>query len=108
MTTTIFGLKNCDKCRQALKDLNAEGRDPQFVDIRNEADLATLLPQWLDALGASALINTRSTTWRGLSEDERARAKIDAYGLLKEHPTLIKRPVISADGDIRVGWPLKL
>ncbi|MGV6819029.1 MAG: ArsC/Spx/MgsR family protein [Parvularcula sp.] len=104
MTTILFGLKNCDKCRQALKDLMAEGRDPEFVDIRTEADLATLLPEWIETVGASALINTRSATWRGLSETERERAKTDAYGLLREHPTLIKRPVISSDGDIGVGW----
>lgn len=48
-----------------------------------------------------ALVNTRSTTWRGLSEQERARAP-DA--LLAEHPPLMKRPLIDADGTLYLGW----
>ncbi|MEM6576840.1 MAG: ArsC/Spx/MgsR family protein, partial [Pseudomonadota bacterium] len=53
------------------------------------------------AAGADTLINRRSTTWRGLSEDERST---DPQSLLTEHPTLIKRPVIEAGEAIHVGW----
>lgn len=49
-----------------------------------------------------ALVNRRSTTWRGLSEDERAG---DPLELLAAHPTLMKRPVIEADdGTLYLGW----
>jgi len=101
MSLTLFGLKNCDTCKKALKALEGAGRGVQFVDIRSEADLETLLPGWLDAIGAETLINRRSTTWRNLSDAARAR---DPLVLLSENPTLIKRPVIEADGEIHVGW----
>jgi arsenate reductase len=100
MTVTLYGLKNCDTCKKALKALP----DAVFVDIRAEADLAAKLPGWLEAAGAKALVNTRSTTWRGLDEAQRARAESDPAGLLGEHPTLIKRPVIEAGGAVHVGW----
>jgi arsenate reductase len=47
------------------------------------------------------LLNTRSTTWRNLSEAERNRAPLD---LLKDHPTLMKRPLIEAAGQLYLGW----
>ncbi|MEM6626115.1 MAG: ArsC/Spx/MgsR family protein, partial [Pseudomonadota bacterium] len=57
------------------------------------------------AVGADALVNKRSTTWRGLSDADKASAESgDAAALLMANPTLIKRPVIEADGDVHVGW----
>lgn len=101
---TLYGLKNCDTCKKALKALGAEGHDVTFVDIRAEADLEAKLPAWLAALGADALVNTRSTTWRSLDESERAKAQTDPQALLKAHPALIKRPVIEAGDAVSVGW----
>lgn len=104
MTTTLFGLKNCDTCKKAIKAFAATDAELIFVDIRTDADLAALLPGWLDAIGSDRLINTRSTTWRGLDDTARERAKTDPAGLLVEHPTLIKRPVIVSPQNTTVGW----
>ena len=101
---TLYGLKNCDACKKALKALEAAGHAVSFVDIRAEADLEARLPAWLDGVGAERLINTRSTTWRGLDQAERAKAQSDPAGLLQAHPTLIKRPVIEAAGGVHAGW----
>lgn len=101
MSLTLYGLKNCDTCKKALKALEAGGKTVAFVDIRAEADLETLLPLWLEAVGADALINRRSTTWRNLDDAARAR---DPMELLSENPTLIKRPVIDEGGSVTVGW----
>jgi len=47
------------------------------------------------------LLNTRSTTWRGLDEAERAK---DPLSLLAAHPTLMKRPLIDRNGELFLGW----
>ncbi len=105
MSLTLYGLKNCDTCKKALGALKKAGREVSFVDIRSEADLEGKVPVWLTAIGQKALLNTRSTTWRGLSDDEKARADTDELvDLLVANPTLIKRPVIEADGQVYVGW----
>ncbi len=101
MSLKLYGLKNCDTCKKALKALEAAGKNVSFVDIRAEADLPALVPGWLEAAGSDLLINRRSTTWRTLSEDERAA---DPVALLTANATLIKRPVIEADGSLYVGW----
>ena len=100
----LYGLKNCDTCKKALNALNAAGREVEFIDIRSDADLTEKVPYWLSEADAKLLINTRSTTWRGLDDPVRARAESDPAGLLMDHPTLIKRPVIEADGNVHLGW----
>ena len=105
MSLTLYGLKNCDTCKKALKSLEAAGKQVSFIDIRAEADLAAKVPGWLDAAGAKALVNNRSTTWRGLSDGDKAKAEtVEVSGLLIANPTLIKRPVIEAGDSVYVGW----
>ncbi|MEO1040547.1 MAG: ArsC/Spx/MgsR family protein [Pseudomonadota bacterium] len=102
---TVYGLKICDTCRKALKALEAAGRSVRFVDVRADGGVSRdQIEVWLAAVGAAALVNTRSTTWRGLDEAARARAETDAAGLLHEHPALIKRPVIETGAAVHVGW----
>ena len=101
---TVYGLKNCDTCKKALREIAAAGLEHLFVDIRDEADLATLVPLWLEQVEAKVLLNSRSTTWRNLSDADKARAETDASALLMAHPTLIKRPVIELDGAVFVSW----
>ena len=92
----LYGLKTCDTCRKALKVLeNAE-----FVDVRAEGVPQDVLERAYAEFGG-ALVNTRSTTWRGLSEAERQKEPIS---LLQAHPTLMKRPLIEADGKLYLGW----
>ena len=104
MTIHLFGLKNCDTCKKALAEIKAAGQYPEFVDIRAEADLTRKVPEWLKAAG-DRLINRSSTTWRSLSDEDKARASGSSLeGLLLGNPTLIKRPVIEVDGEVLVGW----
>jgi arsenate reductase len=92
----IYGLKNCDTCRKALKALP----DAELVDVRADGVPDALLAKAYARFG-DALVNTRSTTWRGLSGDERALPPLE---VLKRYPSLMKRPLI-VDGDaLHLGW----
>ncbi|MAK61497.1 MAG: ArsC family transcriptional regulator [Ponticaulis sp.] len=105
MSLTLYGLKNCDTCKKALKALESAGKTVTFVDIRTEADLAGKVPEWLAASDVKTLVNSRSTTWRGLSDEEKASVETGgAEALLIANPTLIKRPVIEAGNEVYVGW----
>lgn len=102
---TLYGLKNCDTCRKALKALKTSGVDVSFHDVRDDGVNAAQIQNWIDAIGYETLLNTRSTTWRGLdAQDKEAIDAAKAHGLMLTHPTLIKRPVIEKDGAIFVGW----
>ena len=101
----LYGIKTCDTCRKAIKALEAAGYSVQFVDIRVDGLEANDLDRWIAAVGWQGLLNTRSTTWRGL--DEADKADLDecrARALMLAHPTLIKRPVIATGDRILVGF----
>lgn len=92
----LYGLKTCDTCRKALKSLP----DAQFVDVRADGVPQDLLKSAHAQFGA-ALLNIRSTTWRGLDDTERQRNPLE---LLADHPTLMKRPLIESQGRLYLGW----
>ena len=55
----------------------------------------TVLETTAQAVGWQALLNTRSTTWRGLDDAEKSdMTEAKALALMAQHPTLIKRPLI--------------
>lgn len=96
----VFGIKNCDTVRKAMSALTAAGRAPELVDIRETPLDETDFKRFFDTFG-EALINRRSTTWRGLSEEERVG---DPVQLLLAHPTLMKRPVVVVSDHMTLGW----
>ena len=101
----IYGIKSCDTCRKARKWLAEQGIAAEWVDLREDGPAPGDLERWLDALGAEALVNRRSTTWRQLPEDQRpAMDPVAARPVLEAHPTLIKRPVFERGGEVRVGF----
>ncbi|GFE65892.1 arsenate reductase family protein [Litoreibacter roseus] len=95
----LYGIKSCDSCRKALKSLERAGHTVTFIDVRAAPLSQDTLSKFHAAFG-DALLNTQSTTWRGLNEAERGK---DPLALLAAHPTLMKRPVIQADA-LYLGW----
>lgn len=92
----LWGLKTCDTCRKALAALpGATFRDVRAQPL-TDAEIAALL-----ALFGEALVNRASTTWRGLSDTDRA---LPPAALLAAHPALMKRPVIRAGESWHLGW----
>ncbi len=100
MKVILYGLKSCDTCKKALKSLQNSGHDVVYIDVRKDGVSADDLSKFQDIFG-EALVNKRSTTWRNLSEQVRSGPVLP---LLAAHPTLMKRPVIDAQGALTLGW----
>lgn len=96
----IYGLKNCDKCRSALKAFKHAGHMVTFIDVRVDGISLDILSKFYKEFG-NELINNRSTTWRELPEDDR---KLNPLDLLLKYPTVMKRPVIDNNGNLQLGW----
>ena len=96
----LYGLKNCDTCKKALKSLAQAGIEVEFIDVRADGVPLDELLVFLETFG-DKLVNTRSTTWRGLSAEARSKP---ALTLLQAHPTLMKRPVIRIGPTLFLGW----
>ena len=101
----LYGIKNCDNVRKAIKFLKTNELDFTFRDFRESPVDTEDIQSWIDA-GATInqLFNTRGTTYRTLKLKEK---NLDDYGKLtwmaKEN-MLIKRPVIITSNNILVGY----
>lgn len=101
----LYGLRNCDRCRKALKSMASLGIEHRFHDLRADGLEEARLDRWLAELGWERLLNRQSTTWRGLSNTDREGLDAtSARALMLAHPTLIKRPVLELDQGILVGF----
>ena len=96
----LYGLKACDTCRKARQALEKAGKNVTFIDIRDAPLSPDLIDEFLAEFGES-LVNTRSTTWRELSENARSMPKDQ---LIAQNPTVMKRPVIRSKTQLTLGW----
>jgi len=101
---TVYGIKQCDTCRKALKWLEAQGVEHRFHDFRVDGLQSGVLQDWLGSPFADKLVNRRSTTWRQLTDAQRLLQGHDLAQLLLDNPTLIKRPVFVTDAIVAVGF----
>ena len=102
MYVTLYGLKNCDSCRKALKEIEADGHQVAMIDVREDGMDPGLLAGLLAKHGDETLLNRNSTTWRNLADDEKDQK---AYTLITNYPAVMKRPVLVADeGKSYIGW----
>lgn len=107
MSSMLFGLPNCDTCKKARNWLDRFGVAHTFVDYRVDRQAPDTLKEWATQLGGwDKLINRASTTWRQLPEARKSPGSDpEWFLLLKEHPALIKRPVlVTGDGRVSVGF----
>ena len=102
---TIHGIPNCDSCRNARKWLDAASVDYRFHDIRKDGLSRDSLERWEAHAGWKKILNTRSTTWRSLSDTDKADVDAGkAIDLILTHPTLLKRPVADDGDTILIGF----
>lgn len=105
MSIEVYGIPNCDTVKKARKWLDARGIAYAFHDYKKEGADPERLQQWIAAAGVDTVLNRRGTTFRKLSEAE--KADIDdakAVTLLQQHPSMIKRPVVEYPGGLLVGF----
>ena len=99
----LYGIPNCDTVKKARKWLDGAGLDYAFHDYKKEGADPEKLQRWADRAGWEVLLNRRGTTFRKLPDEDKAdidRGK--ALGLMVEHPSMIKRPVVETDDGDRV------
>lgn len=96
----LFGIPTCDTCKKAQKALKDAGHQVDFRDIRAEPLSESEWNELLNEFG-SALINQKSTTYRGLSMWLR---ESEADAQLRAQPTLMKRPVLKDGDQLTIGW----
>ena len=101
----VYGIHNCDTVKKARAWLDAQGVEYAFHDYKKEGADRAKLERWVAEKGWETVLNRRGTTFRQLSEDD--KADIDAakaVRLMAAHPSTIKRPVVEHPGGLLVAF----
>jgi arsenate reductase (glutaredoxin) len=105
MTTTIYGIKACDTMQKARAWLADHRVDYAFHDYKSVGIDRARLEGWAKAVGWEVLLNRSGTTFRKLSDADKADLnETKAISLMLAQPSMIKRPVLEADGGLIVGF----
>ena len=105
MPIIIYGIKNCDTMKKAFIWLDAHGIAYDFHDYKKAGVTNAQLTQWCRAAGWQAVLNRAGTTFRKLDDAiKQALTQDKAIALMIDQPSMIKRPILEADGKLEIGF----
>ncbi|MDZ4053064.1 MAG: ArsC family reductase [Phenylobacterium sp.] len=103
--TTIYGIKACDTMKKARDWLDGHGVAYDFHDYKTVGIDRATLQAWVGKVGWEVLLNRAGTTFRKLPEADKVGVdEAKAIALMLAQPSMIKRPVLEAGGDLLVGF----
>lgn len=100
----IYGIKNCDSVKKAIKYLKTHEISYAFVDFRETPVNTREVESWLNYTNIETLLNTRGTTYKTLGLKKLNLSDADKILWLSKENMLIKRPVIVSENVILVGY----
>lgn len=101
----MYGIRNCDTVKKARAWLDAHGVGYQFHDYKTEGIDRDRLEAWCRLFGWETVCNRAGMTYRRLPEaDKRSLDAAKAIRLMRQQPSLIKRPMLSIDDRWYVGF----
>lgn len=92
----MYGIPNCDTVKKARTWLEQQEIPFHFHNFKKDGLNQPTVEQWLKKSDLSILINRKGTTWRALTDAQKALADTTegAIALMLENPSVIKRPVL--------------
>ena len=105
MARTLYGIRNCDTMKKAWTWLDEHGVAHDFHDYKKSGIDRAKLAAWAGEVGWEKLLNRAGTTFKKLPEaDKQGIDEAKAIALMQAQPSMIKRPVLEADGRLLVGF----
>ena len=101
----MYGIPNCDTVKKARTWMEKNGVNYVFHDYKKSGITEDKLEEWLLQVDLDVLLNKRGTTFRALPDiikqniNEKAAIK-----LMKDNPSMIKRPVVEGGPELIVGY----
>jgi len=104
--TIVYGIPNCASVKKARLWLETHGVEATFHDFKKQGVTPELLGSWIAAAGLDVVLNRKGTTWRKLTDEERAATGTQegAIAMMISHTSLIKRPVVQHQDRIMLGF----
>jgi arsenate reductase (glutaredoxin) len=102
----VYGIKNCDTVKKALKWLDDNQVSYEFHDFKKLGVTEDKLEQWSTKTGWEPLLNKRGTTWKKLDVEVQSKVtdKVAAFALMQDKTSVIKRPVVETPSGVLLGF----
>ena len=105
MTTTLYGIRNCDTMKKAWTWLDQNRVAYDFHDYKKAGIDRARLEGWAKQVGWEVLLNRAGTTFKKLPDtDKQGIDQAKAIDLMLAQPSMIKRPVLETEGGLLVGF----
>lgn len=105
MTTTLYGIPNCDTVKKARVYLDGRGVAYRFHDYKKAGVEKADLERWSKQVGWEKLLNKAGTTFKKLPDADKADIdEAKAIALMLANPSIIKRPVVEGGENLLVGF----
>ena len=104
MKPKLYGIKNCDSVKKALKFFKNHDIDFDFIDLKLLSPSEETLLNWSNQATLAKLFNNRSRTYKDLGLSTMELSDTDKISWMHKAPLLIKRPVIEYNENLLVGF----
>ena len=107
MSVTIYHNPKCSKSRQTLELLGAKGITPTIIEYIKIPPTVKKLKEILSQLGIAPrdLMRKKEDIYKELELGILSLSDKDLIDLMIEHPILIERPIVIANGKAVLGRP---
>lgn len=105
MSITLYGIPNCDTVKKSRAWLDDRGIEYAFHDYKKRGADAHEIAVWVEQSGLDRVLNKAGTTYKKLPDN--VKAQMDgprAIEVMAEQPSLIKRPIVTHNGKLLVGF----
>ena len=108
MQITLYGIRNCDTVKKARAWLDGHGIAYEFHDYKTVGIERERLERWCAELGWESVLNRAGTTFRKLSDADKAGLnEHKAVALMLAQPSMIKRPLLDLGKSRLAGFKLE-
>lgn len=99
---TLYGIPNCDTVKKTMKWLTSQGIAYEFHNYKKMGLPPEKVDEWLQQVPFQKLVNKAGTTFRKLSDEQKAAANQleGAKELMLQQHSVIKRPIIEKDNQL--------
>lgn len=107
MRVTIYHNPHCSKSRRTLELLRTRGIEPEIIEYLKTpptaAELDAILKQLM--IEPRELMRSNEAVYAEQQLDNPALSRAQLLQAMIEHPPLIQRPIVIANGKARIGRP---
>ncbi|MGB7802609.1 arsenate reductase (glutaredoxin) [Buttiauxella sp.] len=105
---SIYHNPRCSKSRETLSLLKANGVEPEvvlYLETPPDAETITSLLEQLGFGSARELMRQKEDLYKELNLADAMLSEEQLIQAMVEHPKLIERPIVLANGKARIGRP---